>query len=63
MYYVMMLRNGQATCHGGFSREFLAYAKRARLKKRDPYCHVEVVQPRPDLVPTRPSPNPTYINC
>ena len=48
MYYVMMIRNGQATCHGGFSLEFLAYAKRARLKKRDPYCYVEVVQPRPN---------------
>ena len=48
MYYVMMLRNGQATCHGGFSLEFQAYAKRSRLKKRDPYCHVEIVQHRPD---------------
>ena len=64
MFYVMMLRNGQATCHGGFSLEFQAYAKRSRLMKRDPYCHVEIVESRPD--PTYPDPtypDPTYINC
>ena len=56
MYYVMMLRNKQVICHGGFSLEFMAYAKRSRLKKRDPYCHVEVVQSRPDS-------DLAYINC
>ena len=54
MFYVMMLRNKQVICHGGFSLEFMAYAKRSRLKKRDPYCHVEIVESRPD--PTQPDP-------
>ena len=42
MYYVMVKRNKRISCHGGFSLEFAAYAKRKRLKKKDPYIEVEV---------------------
>ena len=54
MFYVMMVRNKQVICHGGFSLEFMAYAKRSRLKKRDPYCHVEIVESRPNPTQSRP---------
>ena len=42
VYYVMVKRNKQISCHGGFSLEFAAYAKRKRLKKKDPYIEVEI---------------------
>ncbi len=42
MYYVMVRRNGKLSCHGGFSLEFAAYAKRKRLKNRDPYRQIEI---------------------
>jgi len=48
MFYVMVTRNDQVTCHGGFSLEFMAYAKRSRLRKRDPYCQIEIIESRPD---------------
>ena len=45
MYYVMMVNGkGTATCFGGFSHEFAAYAKRKRLKKADPYRQIEIVK-------------------
>ena len=55
MFYVMMIRNEQVICHGGFSLEFQAYAKRSRLMKRDPYCRIEGFKPDP----TRLDPDPT----
>jgi len=44
MYYVMVRRNGKLSCHGGFSLEFAAYAKRKRVKNRDPYQEVFIVK-------------------
>ena len=43
MYYVMMKNgDGTATCYLGTSHEFAAYAKRKRLKNRDPYRQIEI---------------------
>ena len=40
----MVRRNGKLSCHGGFSLEFAAYAKRKRVKNRDPYQEVFIVK-------------------
>ena len=44
MYYVMETFNKTVVCYGGFSHEFAAYAKRKRLKRRDPYRQIEIVK-------------------
>lgn len=44
MYYCMETFNNTVICHGGFSHEFAAYAKRKRLKKLDPYRQIEIVK-------------------
>jgi len=44
MYYVMVTYNNTATCYGGFSHEFAAYAKRKRLRTQDPYRQIEIVK-------------------
>ena len=42
MYYVMETFNKTVVCYGGFSHEFAAYAKRNRLKNRNPYRQIEI---------------------
>lgn len=44
MYYVMVTYNKTVNCHGAFSHEFAAYAKKSRLKKQDPYRQIEIVK-------------------
>jgi len=45
MYYVMETNSDKTvTCHLGTSHSFWAYAKRKRLKKRDPYRQIEIVK-------------------
>jgi len=42
MYYVLMIKNERATLHGGYSSDFQAYAKAARVRKNWPYAVVTV---------------------
>ena len=42
MYYIMVTTNGKITCQGAYSHEFAVYAKKARLKKQDPYRQIHI---------------------
>jgi len=44
MYYIMVTTNGKITCQGAYSHEFAVYAKKARLKKQDPYRQIDIVK-------------------
>ena len=44
MYYVFKSINGTVTCHGGYTLEFQAYAKKKRLKDKEPYADIEIVE-------------------
>ncbi len=43
MYYLMSTINGETICYGAYSHEFAVYAKKARLKKLNPYQQIEVI--------------------
>tara|TARA_R110000803_G_scaffold185646_1_gene248016 strand:+ start:411 stop:545 length:135 start_codon:yes stop_codon:yes gene_type:complete len=43
MYWVFKIVNDKVTCHGSFSHEFAAYAKKKRLQG-DGYVEVEIIQ-------------------
>jgi len=50
MFYVFVTTGvtatsrGVTTCHGSYSHEFGAYAKKSRLKKASPYLDIEIVR-------------------
>lgn len=44
MFYVFRIINDKVTCHGAYSLEFHAYAKKKRLNNAEPYAEIEIVE-------------------